>query len=247
MLVLCYGMQKSGSTLAFELVRTMLASGGFEQPFIYNNRPRGMPEGAVRRNYVQRLNRERIAALIDLIGSERRIAVKTHAPFPDRLFPWLEEQQAGGMLKVVATYRDPRDICLSLLDAARHEDAQGFAGIASLDDAIRYVEACIPKYRKWAALRGTVRLNYEALAFSPEAVLDALEPALGVRCNRAEVLRHVFRGAYTLKNKARPSRHREEMTSEEIARTGAVFAEFLARACARDDQAWYDAGRPKLR
>ena len=242
MLVLCYGMQKSGSTLAFELVRAMLASGGFEQPFIHNNMARA---GAARRNYVQRLSEERLAALIDEIGPERRIAVKTHASFPNRLFPWLEEQQAAGRLRVVASYRDPRDLCLSLLDANRHEKAQGFAGIETLDDAIGYVERCIPKFRKWAALRGTVRLNYETVAFAPEAAIDVLEPALGVRCDRAAVLQQAFRGgALTLKNKARPARHRDEMSAEDAARAGAAFAAFIAHACAQDDQAWYDAARP---
>jgi hypothetical protein len=33
------------------------------------------------------------------------------------MFPWLEDLQARDALQVVVSWRDPRDICLSLLDA----------------------------------------------------------------------------------------------------------------------------------
>src|SRR6185437_5652421 len=118
MLVLCYGIQKSGSTLAFELVRGVLESAGFEQPFLRNERFKGdVSIPAAARNYVEGVTQEKIVELTDIIGPDRKIAVKTHGGFRAKMFPWLEEMQARAALQIIVSWRDPRDICLSLLDA----------------------------------------------------------------------------------------------------------------------------------
>jgi len=225
-LVLCYGIQKSGSTLAFEMIAASLASAGFAQDFVRNDRARAT------RNFVSHIGREKIAALIEEIGPERRIAVKTHSGFPPRLSSWLEELMARGNLRVVATHRDPRDACLSLLDAAAKSRAAGtkdFAGIVTLDDAADYIERRIAVFERWAALKGTLALDYETVAFAPDAALDAIERTLGIKCDRPAVLRHAFEDARTLKNKARPARHRDELSAEDRDRLTARFGDFIAR------------------
>lgn len=152
------------------------------------------------RNYVGQITRPKIEELIEVIGSARRIAVKTHAGFPRVLSPWLGDLAAEGKLRAVASYRDPRDICLSLLDAGAYGRKTGmkdFAGIATLDDAADYVERRILAFEKWAALEGTLMLDYETVAFAP--------------------------------HKARPGRHREELTPEEHARLTRRFGDFIDR------------------
>ena len=74
MLVLCYGMQKSGSTLAFELTCGVLRSAGFEQAFVYNDMREPDPE-KTRRNFLAKVTRENMEALLSAIGPDRRIAV----------------------------------------------------------------------------------------------------------------------------------------------------------------------------
>jgi hypothetical protein len=118
MLVLCYGIQKSGSTLAFELVRGVLQTAGFDQAFLRNERFKaGGPIPETARNFIEHITKTKVEDLLAEIGRERWIAVKTHSGFPDEMFPWLEDLQARDALQVVVSWRDPRDICLSLLDA----------------------------------------------------------------------------------------------------------------------------------
>src|SRR4029077_18506857 len=113
-------IMKSGSTLAFELVKGMLESVGQAQTRL----PDGPVDAGRRNNYIDSLDAPRIDALLASIGS-RSIAVKTHCGFRDQLFPLLEERQACGELQIVASYRDPRDICLSLLDAGSRARSRG--------------------------------------------------------------------------------------------------------------------------
>jgi len=247
MLVLCYGIQKSGSTLAFELVRGVLKSAGFEQPFIRNDRFKGdvaIPAGA--RNYIESATQEKIVELIGTIGQNRKIAVKTHSGFRTKMFPWLEEMQARGALQVIVSWRDPRDICLSLLDAgvaARDIDAGAFSQLKTLDDAVAYVEERLARYRKWAALRGTLRLDYNIAAFAPDQAIAAIEKTLNVASDHERVKRHAFEDADTRKNKGIPERYRTELPDEQTAKLSETFGRFITDS---RDAGWPEKHRLKL-
>jgi hypothetical protein len=243
MLVLCYGMQKSGSTLAFEIVRGVLQSAGFEQPFVYND----MRDPAeARRNYINNINKENVAALVETIGPDRRIAIKTHANLPNEIFAWVEERQRAREIQIVTSYRDPRDVCLSLLDAgekSRETNKGAFGTFRTLDEAAEFVEGRVARFRKWSAVRGALRLNYDLVAFEPETAIAAIERALNVRCDKAEVLKHAFDRAYTQKNVAQRHRYLTDMDDEQKRRMGEKFRRFIKHACENDEQAWYDKRR----
>lgn len=248
MLVLCYGMQKSGSTLAFEMVSAILQSAGHEQAFVYNDM-REPDGGKTRRNFIAKVTRENVETILHAIGPDRTIAVKTHSGFDNTLFPWLEELQAARALQVIATYRDPRDICLSLLDAGERARTAGkgfFQKFETLEDAGRFARGSILRFRKWAALRGTLRLNYETVAHEPKNAISAIEAVLGVRSDRDRVMTHAFEDAFTQKNKAARTRYREEMTVGQQAWAAKTFSKFLKHACESDDQSWCDRHREKI-
>ena len=246
MLVLCYGMQKSGSTLAFEMVRGILQSAGFEQPLIYND----MADPAeARRNYINAITAEKVAELITTIGEDRKIAVKTHATLPDDLFVWMEDRQRARKIQIIASYRDPRDVCLSLLDAgtkAREENTYAFSDLKTLDDAADYMRSRIRRFRKWSAVQGALRLNYDMVAYEPKKAIAAIENALDVRGDTAAVLKHAFEDARTHKNTARQHRYRNDMDEEQQTRLTRKFRRFLTHACENDDQAWYDTCRENV-
>jgi hypothetical protein len=241
-------MQKSGSTLAFEIVSGMLQSAGHEQVFTHNDL-RAPKDGKTYRNYVEKITGEKIRELIAVIGPQRKIAVKTHAIFPDEIFPLLEDLQAKRELQIIASYRDPRDICLSLLDAgekARASEKGSFSELRNLDDAAKYTLMRTKRFRKWASLRGTLRLNYDTVAYEPQKAIDELEFALGITCDRAQVMRHAFSDAYTQKNKAKRNRYAEEMTGEQQAQMAEIFSGFIKHACESDDQNWYKKSRTNV-
>lgn len=245
MLVLCYGIPKSGSTLAFELVKGMLQSAGFDQETFVNDRlgpERLKRAGPANRNYVMRLSKQKIKDLISEIGPDRKIAVKTHARFQERLFPWLERMQADGQLQVIASYRDPREICLSLLDAgekARTRGVKTFASVSDLRHAQENVQQRLEEFRKWAALRGTLRLSYNTVAFSPDDAIDLIERTLDIKCDREAAKKYAYELASTQKNKAKKDRYRSDLTDAQNSEMVGVFGEFIERACLQNDQAWF--------
>ena len=244
MLVLCYGMAKGGSTLTFELVKGMLESAGHTQVRL----PDGPvdPEHPV--NYIEAIDAERAEALLRAVG-ERWIAVKTHTGFRPPFFPVLEALHERGDIRVVASYRDPRDICLSLLDAgtqAREMGYRAFARITDMEAAITNVGEQIEKFRRWASVRGALRLDYETVAFSPDTAIDRLEQYLGVTCDRDAAKRHAFEQAFTQQNKMKRRRFEDELAEAEKQHLSQVFDNFLRGVWESDNDAWFKPYRDHM-
>ena len=140
MIVLSYGMTKSGSTLAFELCKSVLQQRGYEQ--------RRLPDGAVAPwhhiNFMNTLTVENLQRALDEVSPKEIIAVKTHVAIGPDERAFIEKRIAEASIKVHVNYRDPREVCLSLVDAgvqAREKGRPAFAEIHTLADAARIVQA----------------------------------------------------------------------------------------------------------
>lgn len=226
MLVLCYGLTKSGSTLAFELIKGLLESAGHPQ----HRLPDGPVNAGARINYVQPLTRKRLDEVLSAVG-DRWIAVKSHSGIADPLFAYVEKLQREGRLQLVVSYRDPRDICLSMLDAgkaARASGAKEFSEVTDLTVAARRVSEQVEKFFKWAAVPGALLLPYDTVAFDPEAAIDRIESCLrGMRVDRGRAKQYAFEEAFTQKNKAQRSRFLNELTKEQNDELKETFAPFI--------------------
>jgi len=248
MLVICYGMAKSGSTLAYELVKGVLESAGHSQEKVDSVAFRRQQKHG---NYMAEISREALEDAFENIGPDRIVAAKTHMPLPDELYGWAEEMQAARKLQVIASYRDPRDICLSLIDHSKRSRELGqdsYAALRNLDRASRAVEKAIRKFRQWASLEGSLRLFYETVAFSPDEAIDAIERALGVSADHEQAKQHAFEDSFTQRNKASArNRYIEEMDDAQKAEMLEKFGPFIADVCGRNDQAWFDAHRSEAR
>lgn len=248
MIVISYGIPKSGSTLAYEQLRGILIGAGHEQEILYNDRQSGAHRGTPR-NFLNDISRERLEDMIARTGPDRIIAVKTHSAFPPDMFRWLEERQEVRDIQVIASYRDPRDICLSLRDAgarARDRGTGAFGNVTDLEKAMINVERRIVSFRRWAALRGTVRLNYEDVAFHPDKAIDAVEQVLGIKADRFFVLKYAFEDAYTLKNVGKAKRHEDELSDEEKKILSQTFRKFIRQVMERDSDRWFESYRSTM-
>jgi hypothetical protein len=252
MLVISYGIPKSGSTLAYELIRGMLINAGFSQDIVHADvRANAPPKRGGKRNFVSKMTRENIERLVDAVGPERRIAIKTHDSFEPEMFAWLEKLQAERALQVVASYRDPRDICLSLLDAAekarsRETGPKAFSHVRDLDHAADKVKHRLGEFRLWAALKGTERVDYHDLAFDTEKVVERLEAAFGIVVNREQVMRYALKEAFTQRNKAKPRRHESELDEVRKKALRRHFRVFIRNVMEENDQAWFDKYRARM-
>jgi hypothetical protein len=248
LLVISYGIPKSGSTLAFEMLRGVLLSVGQEQEVFRNDRSSGAPREG-RRNFLSEITREGIEELIAQVGPDRIVAAKTHQPLPAELFRWMEERQQAREVQVIASYRDPRDICLSLLDAgerARNRGHGAFGNVVDLEKAMANVTRRLGAFRRWAALRGTLRLRYDDVAFGPDKAIGLIENVLGVSSNRQFVHKYAFEEVHTLKNVAKPDRYVDELNDEEKQILGKTFRRFIRQVMERDSDRYFEKCRAEI-
>lgn len=225
MLVFSYGIPKSGSTLAFELAKGVARLGRHRQPLLAE----GLLPGKHKVNFAQELTVEGLRALAAAAGP-RILLVKTHAcPGPD----WVAEYQAlaaRGLVSAHVNHRDPRDICLSLLDAGRLARSRGegaFAEFSTLEDAEAGVRRYLDEHAIWAALPRVLKLDYAICAFRTDAAIEAIKADFGIACPNWLVRVWVQRFAFTYRNKAVPARHEAELTPDQAARLARAFAPWL--------------------
>ncbi|MES2684950.1 MAG: hypothetical protein V4650_15625 [Pseudomonadota bacterium] len=247
MIVLCYGMLKSGSTLAFELCKAVLEAKGLVQ--------RRLPDEVVRAghagNFIGKLLPEQLLGLQAAVGPDEIIAIKTHAPLPLETRAAILAGQAQGAIRLQVSFRDPREICLSLLDAgarARGREgsgAQGFGAIHTLEQAARFIENQIRHCVSWAAVSDALLLPYNEVAFDPDPVITRLCADLGIgmldQLEREAVRDRVFNRGHTLRNKAVKDRHREltEPQNQFLLDTIPDARPFVEQVCERQDYTWF--------
>lgn len=225
MIVFSYGIPKSGSTLAFQILRAVAVLGGSPQWRL----PAPLSTPGHRVNFHQSLD----AALLREAAARARgriLIVKTHdAPRRD----WVEAYRdlaARGEAAAVVCHRDPRDICLALLDAgrlARESGDAAFAEYATLPETAARVRRYLAELECWRGLPRVLDLRYEACAFRMDEAIAAVKAHLGVRCPNWPVRLYAGHIAFTHRNKAVPERHLAELTPEQCAPLDAAFAPYL--------------------
>lgn len=246
MILFCYGLTKSGSTLCWQLARGVLQAAGFPQ--------RRLPDDAavdprMRINFMHELTEDRLARLRAAVPDDAIVAIKTHSRFRPDLLPVLDEMVAQGALKVHAAYRDPRDICLSLVDAGARSRAEGrkpFAEFDSVELAAERLERQLDPFLGWASVRGALLLPYERTAFRTEDVAREMAQHLGLTVDAARVTARVLRDPAPQKNKVVPNRHAAELTAEQSAAIYGQYRWFIDTVCNSDDTAWIAACRARL-
>lgn len=236
LIYICYGMPKSGSTLAFTLTRAVLEDAGIRQMPV--QAPGAIPGRAF--NYVDVLRPAELDALTDALVQSDDIpaAIKTHSG----LWNCVEVAARNGLLQAQAICRDPRDIALSMMDAAREGRAWGQrngAPIRTAKDALPAVRAHVDKFERWAALPGVLVLRYDEVAFDTRKAARAIAEHVGVNAS-AERCARVALGARTLLNKGQAQRWKSEMSAAEITLFEREFGGFLERFSATGDWATGD-------
>jgi len=227
MVVFSYGIPKSGSTLAFQIARATAHFAGHSQRLL----PVPLSSPGHKVNFHQDLHPLLLQATADRVG-DRILVIKTH----DRPRPnWIAAYKAlaeRGAARAIVNHRDPRDICLSLLDAGRAARAQGesaFAEYVSLQDAASRVCGYLDELEAWHGLPGLLEVRYETCAFAMDRAIDAIKAHLGVRAPNWLVRLYAGHIAFTHRNKAVPKRHARELDPDAMALLGDAFGPYLDR------------------
>jgi hypothetical protein len=216
MIYLCFGIPKSGSTLAFELTCALLEAAGHTQVRLQGTLfPEDKKVNFLSRQAMRQFDRAEARRIEAIAPAPRVLAVKTHAA-PT---PAVRELVGEGLIMGQANFRDPRDTLLSLLDAGDRANRRGRGAFVNMRDfqaALGAFESNLAAFEEWVALPGFIATRFDEVAFSGEAfmrrVADQLRLDLPAGLDLGELVRHVHHHAFTQRNKGVPRRHRDELT-----------------------------------
>ena len=249
MIVLSYGMTKSGSTLAFELCKSILQQKGFEQ--------RKLPEEVVAPghhiNFLSDLSVPALARVMQEVAPQEMIVLKLHTPIERPEMAFIESAIAAGEMRLQVNLRDPREICLSLIDAgakARENERVAFSEIADLEDAIKVVNRQLAVCRRWGAIKGATYLLYNEVAFETPRAVRQICGEFGFPMFAEEelktVLDRVFVDAFTQKNKAVRDRFKDDLTvrqNEYLLENLRGGQNFIRKVYEKRDFSWFGGAR----
>jgi hypothetical protein len=222
-IVVSYGITKSGSTLAFEMAKAVLELNGSAQDRLADD----LVTPGHNVNFVRGWTDERLRRLIGATEGQR-VVIKTHtSPFALSA-DLVSDVIASGHLKVHVVFRDPRDMIVSMLDhgvKARMGSGPAFREIKTLDDAITRVGNQLPRLQAWGSFP-SLRLQYEHFAFDPTFGPTVIADDFGVPVDASAVWAAV-RARFTQMNEGLPERYKTDLWPEEIARIERAFPLYL--------------------
>ncbi len=211
MLVLVYGLPKSASSYATELARGLAEAAGHDQV--------QLRERYHEARFVQDL--AELEAVCADLPEDAILVLKTHSP-RNRTVAELEER---GLLKSIATFRDPRDAALSAFEAGelarqQNDTYQTFYTLESLDDAIDFTIKHFDHAEGWLASDATLKLDYHYLTPSGDQPARDIAAYLGIDPNLASAVEDLTSGNRRVYNYnvGTSGRYVEHFTGEQIER-----------------------------
>jgi hypothetical protein len=201
-------MTKCGSTLAFELARTGLELAGYPQPILGVD---GLIDDA-RINFASHLTHCQTTKIWDTVQSiGHPIVIKTHTR-PD---PCVIDLFTENRAMAHATYRDPRDMALSMIDHGNRNRAQGkmaFTEITDLNAARTNINSQIDTLTQWLVRPNCLPLFFDDLAFDTDATARQILANLQLEIEPNRVAKFVKKRRFTQKNKGVRRRFKNEMS-----------------------------------
>jgi hypothetical protein len=191
MVIVQYGQAKSGSSFIFQTLTDLLQNRFICWSDYQKNRNGFVPE-KYHGDYVD-IKENELSELIHNVPSHEFYMLKTHdAPGEitydnihdrfksEKISKWLEDKE----LKVIATFRDPRDMCLSYFDHAeahRRGEKDFFENkIFSPFDAVPNVKNEYQILNKWTGFDKIHWVSYPQICNQPFEVFEAMKKYIGL-------------------------------------------------------------------
>jgi len=144
-----YGMTKSASSFVYQLEEQIFKLSEYNLVKI----PFGIRGNKAPENYVEPITDEKIREILDWLPANAVTVIKTHGA-PSTLACELVNQ---GKAFASATYRDPRDIAVSLADHGSRSREKGIADFANFIhpfDALQEIKNQLKRLNPWLNLTG---------------------------------------------------------------------------------------------
>ncbi len=225
LLYFSYGMTKTGSTLAFQILRSALDLCGFPQDQLSSS---AIKQSSTINfvNHISEAQMDEIKAEVAARGYP--VVLKTHTR-PD---PAVKRMIKSGEAKAFIAYRDPRDIALSMLDhgrRARAEGKQAFSEFSDLNDVLENLRHQFNSMTEWLRLPDVFPLYFEDLAFDTERMARQILARLNLKLDPEILAGIVLESRFTQKNKGVSLRYISEMSKADAAEIGREYEPFIRK------------------
>jgi len=234
MIVLSAGMKKSGSTWIFQLINELLMTIGHQDAY---QTLRYLPRPAMlRRPYNLQLL---LATIPHWTG--RTYVLKSHIP-PT---PYIRQMVLSGAMKVIYSYRDPRDGALSMRDFGNRLRGEKriippkASRIFTTEQAILGMKEQVNIWNAWNTFDSVLMIRYEDLLEDPIGKLRTIANYLDLQVpgeklsmiiNKYDKRNLSAAGEIDIKfNKGESERYLKEFTPEELKLSDEIFSPYLSQ------------------
>ncbi|MBS1516540.1 MAG: sulfotransferase domain-containing protein [Bacteroidetes bacterium] len=225
MLIVSSGMQKSGTAYFYNILNDLIKSAGENDARILKEEYNLGKLLKWRNNNVDGISGKELLKLVLISRKKGIFAVKTHYA-NRRPFIYLLKL---GIIKVIYSYRDPRDVILSAMDHGRKLLAAGdnstFAKMTDTDEALKYVSSWIKDWKAFSKKDDIYKYKYEDLISDPERILDEVMNFIDINVSHEKVREILYRynpdnpempGGRLHFNKAVIYRYKTEMSENDL-------------------------------
>lgn len=244
MLIISAGMQKSGSAFFYNVINELvIESGGADARQVKTAR---QLDGVMKwdNNNIGRLYFYKIIRLWLISLSEGDFVVKTHSG------PGMSARILNklGLIKIIYSYRDPRDALLSAIDHGKKILSSGndhtFSKMVDFDSAISNVKNWAGIWKKYTKMHGVLKIKYEEMMENPVECAQLIEKFLGLSVSYERREKIIWRfsrnnpdreSAGLHFNKAKTNRYKTEMTVEQIKKCRSVLGKYITDMSYRID------------
>jgi len=234
MIYLSHGLPKSASTFCYQLGNEMLRQTGHVREEICEIY---LPV----EYHVAFMNFEKdeILQMSDFIPDDKILIVKTHTRLNDSIDRLLKD----GKLKATATFRDPRDAAISLLDSGekdrRLNKNRPFSEIFTLDHAFDYLKKYEEIIIPWLNHPDVLKLSYNLIAQNPIEAARRIRSHLNIDADVTRVIDIYFgisRKRIWEFNVGKIGRYKEYMSEEQQEKFHIEFGNLIALMNTIDDR-----------
>lgn len=180
MLVISSGMQKSGTAYFYNVLNDLLIESGAVNARIIKNEFSLEKILKDNNNNIDGIAWKDLLKISIVSFKKGTFAVKTHYP-NRRSFGILSK---AGLIKIIYSYRDPRDVILSVIDHGKKLIESGetgnFTKMIELEDAIRNVKSWINDWKELSKKNYVLKYRYEDFLKDPELIFSKVSEFLKI-------------------------------------------------------------------
>jgi hypothetical protein len=220
-----YGITKSASTFAWQLIKRIAIAGGLPVATLTKkSKGASSPE-----DYIDPISDEKLALIHEDVG-ESPVIIKTHGD----VTPTVARLVADGTARVFVSYRDPRDIALSLLDhgaKSREKGIKDFAEFYEITDTLDAIRTQVSRFGNWVRSCAPLLIPYDEICFDTRTTISKIANRLQVPVDVEKVLNEFSRNKNLIGQFNRGERRRfEREMDEEVSRLFVgTFADYYSK------------------